>query len=60
MPRAVKVAPMVIVGSALAVTAIAVFFAWAFIQKFRALWCERRATKLQAGSGAQEQSQTPS
>jgi hypothetical protein len=51
---------MVIVGSALAVTAIAVFFAWAFIQKLRALWLMRRATKLQAGSGAQEQSQTPS
>jgi hypothetical protein len=49
---------MVIVGSALAVTAIAVFFAWAFIQKCRALWRERRA-KLQAGSDAQDQSQAP-
>jgi hypothetical protein len=50
---------MVIVGPALAVTATAVFFAWAFIQKCRALWQERRTKKLQAGSGAQEQSQTP-
>ena len=51
---------MLIVGSALAVAAIAVFFVWAFIQKCRTLWRERRARKLQAGSGAQEQSQTPS
>jgi hypothetical protein len=51
---------MVIVGSALAVTAIAVFFAWAFIQKLCALWRERRTKKLQAGSDAQEQSQAPS
>ena len=58
---------MLIVGSVAAVTAVAVFFAWIFIKRLRALWRERRrerslgraATKVE-GSDRERRSRTKS
>lgn len=38
----VKVGCMLVVGGALAVTAISVFFLWRFIVTFRARWRQRK------------------
>jgi flagellar basal body-associated protein FliL len=39
---------MLIVGSTLALMAVAAYTAWFFLHKGRALWRERRAKKLMA------------
>jgi len=45
---------MLIVGSAAALTAIAVFLGWVFIQRLRARWRLRQAKKRAASRERQE------